>query len=167
MSEEASLESRINELEAIRSISNLESDYGFASDTGNVSMLLDLFTDDGVIVLPTGEKIVGKEAIRKFREDAPKRVAFSVHYLLNPHIVVDGDRAQARYYWLAALEWVNPKKAVWSSGYYQDEFVRTEKGWKFRQKKMNSFFRTSYNKGWVEERMMGVRTPCTPAKRRG
>lgn len=165
MSEEASLEMMIKKLEAIQAIINLESDYGFASDTGNVNLLLDLFTDDGVIVLPSGERIVGKEAIRKFREGAPKRVAFSVHYLLNPHIVVDGDRAQARYHWLAALEWVNPRKAVWSSGYYQDEFIRTENGWKFKQKKMNPLFRTSYDKGWVKERMMGTQSPDTAKKR--
>jgi len=167
MSEEASLEARVKELDAIQAIINLESDYGFASDTGNVNLLLDLFTDDGVIVLPNGEKIIGKEAIRKFRENAPKRVTFSVHYLLNPRIVIDGDRARARYYWLAALEWANPKKAVWSSGYYQDEFVRTENGWKFKQKKMNPLFRTSYDKGWVKERMLDTQTPDAAKQRTG
>ena len=144
--------------EAIHEIMNLESDYAFAVDTRQVDLFVNLFTEDGVIDLrPYGDRIVGKEALRKFREESPKKVAFSVHYLSNPHIVVNGDTARGRFYWLAALEWVATGEAVWSSGYYQDKFVRTAEGWKIKEKVMTWFYRTPYDKGWVKERIMGGR----------
>ena len=46
-------------------------------------------------------------------------------------------------------------EAVWSSGYYQDEFVKTDEGWKIKKKVMTWFFRTPYDKGWVKEKIMG------------
>lgn len=150
------LEARVRELEAIHEIMNLVADYAFAADTRQIDMYVDLFTEDGVIdVRPYGERIVGREAIRRFREQSPDKVASSVHYLHNPHIVVDGDTARGRFYWLAALHWVATDEAVWSSGYYQDEFVKTNEGWKIKKKVMTWFFRTPYDKGWVKEKIMG------------
>jgi len=156
MMKDQDVEFRLRDLEAVHEIMNLESQYAFAADTRQVDLYLDLFTEDGVIDLrPYGERIEGREAIRRFREASPEKVASSVHYLHNPHIVVDGNRARGRFYWLAALHWVATDEAVWSSGYYQDEFVRTEEGWKIKEKRMTWFFRTPYDKGWVKEKIMG------------
>jgi len=156
MNREESVESRLRRLEAVQEIMDLESQYAFAADTRDTDLYVSLFTEDGVIDLrPYGDRIVGREAIRRFRQASPDKVAFSVHYLHNPHIVVDGDRAWGRFYWLAALDWVATGEAVWSSGYYLDEFVRTDEGWRIKEKVMKWFFRSPYDKGWVKERIMG------------
>ncbi|NQT48646.1 MAG: nuclear transport factor 2 family protein [Chloroflexi bacterium] len=156
MSQEQDMEARLQKLEAIQEITNLESQYAFAADTRQVDIYVNLFTEDGVIDLrPYGERIMGREAIRRFREASPEKVAFSVHYLHNPHIVVDGNRAWGRFYWLAALNWAATNEAVWSSGYYEDKFVKTDEGWKIKEKVMIWFFRTPYDKGWVKEKIMG------------
>jgi ketosteroid isomerase-like protein len=156
MSTDKDMEARVRDLEAVHAIMNLEADYAFAADTRQTDLLVNLFTEDGVIdVRPYGERIVGREAIRRFRAESPNKVASSVHYLHNPHIVVDGNTARGRFYWLAALSWVATNEAVWSSGYYQDEFVKTDEGWKIKKKVMTWFFRTPYDKGWVKEKIMG------------
>jgi ketosteroid isomerase-like protein len=156
MSTDKDMEARVRDLEAVHAIMNLEADYAFAADTRQTDLLVNLFTEDGVIdVRPYGERIVGREAIRRFRAESPNKVASSVHYLHNPHIVVDGNTARGRFYWLAALNWVATNEAVWSSGFYQDEFVKTDEGWKIKKKVMTWFFRTPYDKGWVKEKIMG------------
>jgi ketosteroid isomerase-like protein len=158
MSKEKHLEARVRDLEAVHEIMNLEADYAYAADTQQSELYASVFAEDGVLDLrPFGDRIAGREAIRRFREESPKKVTFSVHYLHNPHIVVNGDTAKGRFYWLAALTWAATNEAVWSSGCYQDEFVKTNEGWKIKEKVMTWHYRTPYDKGWVKERMIGTK----------
>jgi len=146
----SNMEARIRDLQAIQDITNLESECAFAADTAQPDKYADIFTDDAVLDLrPFGERLEGREAIKKFRQDSPKRVAFSVHYLSNPHIVVNGNSAIGRVYWLAALTMADTNEDRWSSGYYLDEFVKTDHGWKIKKRVMTWFFRAPYEKGWA------------------
>ena len=155
-----SIEAKIHDLEAVHEIMNLEAECAFAADTGQADKYADIFTEDAVLDLrPYGEMLEGREAIRRFRQESPKRVAFSVHYLGNPHIVVNGTTATGRLYWLAALTMANTNEGVWSSGYYLDEFVKTEDGWKIKKRVMKWYYRTPYEKGWARERITAPQLP--------
>ncbi len=162
MNRDRSIEAEIRDLYAVHEIMNLEAECAFAADTGQADKYAAIFTDDAVLDFsPYGERLEGREAIRKFRQESPKRVAFSVHYLSNPCIAVNGNAATGRLYWLAALTMANTNEGRWSSGYYLDEFVKTEDGWKIKKRVMTWYYRTPYDKGWAGE---GITTPQSPNK---
>lgn len=63
-----------------------------------------------------------------------------MHSLHNAQIVVDGDTATGKLYFEATTHSVTDKIG-WSSGSYQDEYVRTPEGWKISKKVISFAFR--------------------------
>lgn len=160
MERDRTIEARIDEMEAVHDIMNLEAELAFAADNGQPDRYAELFTEDAVLDLrPNGELLKGREAIRRFRQESPKRVTFSVHYLSNPHIVVNGDTATGRLNWLAALTKADTNQGVWSSGYYLDQFAKTADGWRIKRRTMTWYYRTPYDKGWARERIGAPQRP--------
>jgi len=160
MNSDRGVEAKIHDLHAVHEILNLESELAFAADTKQTDKYADIFTEDAVLDLrPYAEVLQGREAIRRFRQESPKRVAFSVHYLTNPYIVVKGNTATGRIYWLAALTMAATEEGMWSSGYYVDEFVKTKDEWKIKKRTMTWFYRTPYEKGWARERISAPQLP--------
>ena len=157
MNTEKGLEARVRDLEAIHEIMNLEADYCYAADTQQPDSYANVFAKDGVLdVGPFGGRVTGREAIREFcREAFPPAFAFGMHCLHNPRIVVNGDTAKGRFYWEAALTWKATNEAVWQAGCYDDEYVKTDEGWKIKEKVITFYYFTPYDKGWVKERFIG------------
>jgi len=151
-------EARVRDLEAIQEIMNLEADYCYAADAQDPDAYARVFAQDGVLdVGPFGGRIAGKEAIREFCRTAfPATVGFMMHCLHNPRITVSGDKAKARFYWQAAVTWKATNEAVWQAGSYDDEFVRTNEGWKIKEKGISFFYATPYDKGWVKQQFLGT-----------
>jgi hypothetical protein len=55
--------------------------------------------------------------------------------LTNQVITVDGDSAQARTYVDALIMLADNNSGVNAAGFYDDEFVRTEKGWQIARRR--------------------------------
>ncbi|MEE8370173.1 MAG: nuclear transport factor 2 family protein [Dehalococcoidia bacterium] len=143
---ERDLEARIQELEDVRAIIDLEADYARAADTVDPDGYGNVFTEDGVIELgdrgeqPT-QRVSGRAAISDFcRNVIAKSYKFGMHSLHNAQIVVDGDTATGNLYFEATTHSATDKIG-WSSGSYQDEYVRTPEGWKISKKVISFAFR--------------------------
>ena len=88
------LERRIQVLEDIEAIKKLKHSYcAYCDDQYDADALADLFVEDAVWDGRERGRNDGREAIRAFFRNAPNRLPFAIHMVLNPIIEVDGDRA--------------------------------------------------------------------------
>jgi hypothetical protein len=58
-----------------------------------------------------------------------------MHRLTNQVVTVDGDSAQTRTYVDALIMLADNNSGVNAAGFYDDEFVRTEKGWQIARRR--------------------------------
>jgi hypothetical protein len=162
----ASLEQRLQRLEDIEAIKQLKADYCDACDGGwseerpghDWNRLQHIFTEDGVWDgSPISGRAEGHEQLREMYKGLQESVRFASHNLVNPQIKVDGDHATAKWSLLAMIGLPFPGRdpvATWFLLYYDDIYVRTESGWKVKEMKLSYAMATSFEKGWVKERIM-------------
>lgn len=96
---------------------------------------IELFADDGVLVLPDRTK--GKATL--IADGGPKGLLdlHATHYISSNHsIEIDGDVARSHSY-LLAVHVVDPadQKSGWMVGSYDNEYRRTEEGWRIARAK--------------------------------
>lgn len=155
MNEGLTIEERLKLLEDIEEIKRLKARYCHFADRGfegaghDDEGLAALFTDDGIWEGSPGPS-QGHEEITATAE---KFMPFGFHIAINPHIVVDGDRAHGMWWGLIPTTTAEGK-AVWTAGCYQNEFVRTADGWRFKHLRFQAAFKSSYENGWAKERFM-------------
>jgi len=128
------------------------SEYQDARDfgAGSGTHIANLFTADGIWEgVGQGAEALGSHHGRKAIErrfSAP--LPFSVHFLTNESITVDGDTAVGTWRYLQTT--VYKGQAVWIAGRYRNDFVRVEGQWKFRHVCIEAIFVTPYEDGWVK-----------------
>lgn len=145
------LERRIKALEDIEAIKRLKRDYcSYCDDHYDADALADLFTEDAVWDGGIRGKSEGREAIRQFFVNAPSRIPFAIHMVLNPVIDVHGDTANGTWYLFQPCTFADGNRAVWGSARYDEEYVRVDGEWKFQNLKLTSFFWTPFDEGWVQ-----------------
>lgn len=139
---------RVQRLEDIEAIRNLKTAYALAADdrqgfSVNLERAIPLFATNGAWESARFGRAQGREAVRQFLKNAPARIDWSLHYLIDASIEVARDRSSARgrWYLFETARMVNPKTAipemVWLAGVYDDEFVREEGKWKFSLVKLD------------------------------
>ena len=147
------LERRIRGLEDIEDIKRLKASYcAYCDDNYDVDNIVNLFVEDAVWDGGMRGRYEGKQEIREFFTNAPNRLPFAVHMVLNPIIRVDGDTATGTWYLLQACTYADGDRAVWGSARYDEEYVRVNGEWKFQNLKLTSFFWTPFDQGWVKTR---------------
>jgi uncharacterized protein (TIGR02246 family) len=87
-----------------------------------------LFTEDAVVIHPTGREFTGREKMMKMAAKTPKG---GRHYPGDSDIEVSGDQAKVSSRYRATL---GSGQEV--SGTYEDEVVRTPEGWLFARRKI-------------------------------
>jgi len=114
----------------------------------------DLFVEDGIWDgRPYSGYAEGRDQIRElFRKFGA--VVFIVHYVTNPLIEIDGDRATGHWHALVTATMPGPD-ALWILGTYEDEYVRTPSGWKIRRLRFVSAANSPYELGWAKQRFLG------------
>lgn len=110
--------------------------YVIAIDTRTPELLHGCFTQDAVLRLAGLPELTVDSYVALSREALPKLDA-TLHHLGLPAIEVDGDSAVARTYFMAnhvrnAL--APAPTGLMIGGWYDDELVRTEDGWRIRQR---------------------------------
>ncbi len=149
------LEQRLRLLEDIEEIKGLKARYAAACDNNyDPDTIAGLFVPDGVWDGGDLGRAEGREAIRAFFVKAPKAFPFAIHNVMNPIIEVSGDSARGQWYLLQPLTMAKGNQAAWLAGRYEDEYVRTAEGWRFRRLRFTPIFLTPYEEGWAKKRFV-------------
>jgi len=152
------LEARIRVLEDIEEVKRLMATYIYLIDDSQWDDVADLFADNARAEYGMLGSYDGKEAIATFfKEVVSKAWSWAVHQLLNPLVIVEGERAMGRWYIFCAATMPSPEgdRAMWIQGRYDNEFIKVGGRWKFSLLRLVFNFITPYDEGWVKSGMMG------------
>jgi hypothetical protein len=140
------IEQRLQILEDIQAITELKAKYANYADCGwgdrlsnNPDALAGLFVADGVWDCgPFGYAAGRRGILDTFASFTFLKVDF--HHFGNPLIKINGDTATGEWHGLFAI--VNEQEGTqqWVGARYNNEFVRTAEGWKFKYLKFTPAF---------------------------
>jgi len=145
-------EQRLRAIEDVQEITRLKGRYTMLADSGpdrphSGREISELFIEDGIWhIVPTGSAKVGRAAIKEHFDNV-QLFPFSYHLLGNPIIEVDGDTARGQWHVVVAFTHSEAGK-MWVAGYYDDEFVRTADGWRFRSLVCTAAAAAPYGASW-------------------
>ena len=149
-----SLEERLQVLEDVEAVKKLKARYTLAVDARDTEGIVSLFTADAVWDGGSFGRYEGADAIRSFFRAVPERLSFFVHYVSNPLIEIDGNRATGTWYLLEPCTFAEGDRAVWGSARYEERYRRVGSEWKFEEMRLVSLFWTPYEAGWVKKRFI-------------
>ena len=109
--------------------------YATGIDRRDWTLFHSIFTDDCELDYGEIGAFKGADAVTEFMRQAHALAAHTMHRLTNQVITVDGDSAQARTYVDALIMLADNSSGVNAAGFYDDEFVRTEKGWQIARRR--------------------------------
>jgi hypothetical protein len=136
------LEQRIQTLEDIEEIKKLQTFYVNCLTLANWEDLINCFTDDALLDIPSGLGR-GKAALSKIFKEGTARyhIGQEGNFLVHPIISVDGDKAKGS--WLLYEQYPQPRKLIpmidllkvedapdWMQGYYDMEYKKVDGKWK-------------------------------------
>lgn len=109
--------------------------YATGIDRRDWPLFRTVFTDD--CELDYGEVGCwhGVDAVAEFMQQAHAMAGHTMHRLTNQVITVDGDSAQARTYVDALIMLPDNNSGVNAVGFYDDDFIRTEEGWRIARRR--------------------------------
>lgn len=146
------LEQRIRRTEDIQAIVRLKSIYcntvdrGFAREKRAGEAIEDIFVADGIWdagAARSGKGWAGIKAALKSPEELP----FGLHLVLNPVIDVDGNTATGQWHLLMMMT-LPDGAPYWATAIYNDEFVRTPQGWRFKSIRITPILAAPHAQGW-------------------
>ena len=150
---EMTIEERLRRLEDIQDIIRLKTRYTELADSSSEKPhtgeeIGGLFTEDAIFhIVPTGAPpLIGSAAVTERFNDATL-YPYSYHLLGNPHIEVDGDSAKGRWHVTVALN-RRDMGAMWTTAFYEDEFVRTPSGWRIKSLRCTASAFAPFGQGW-------------------
>jgi hypothetical protein len=144
------IEQRMQIQEDIKEITELKSRYCRAADCGwdrsapDGAAMIGLFAENGVWDAGSFGVAMGHKEILEFF--SVTRNIFGIHYVMNPEIKVNGDTATG--HWSFFCPGSAGTTFLWIGGTYDDEFVRTPQGWKFKTLKVTIAFTSPPEKGF-------------------
>ncbi len=147
------LEARISALEDIEKIKDLRHTYCYMCDDYNMDGVIGLFSKTATADFHEFGQYDGIAEITKFyKEIIPEAMTFFVHMVSNPMInLIDSEHATGK--WYADVPATLSGEARWMCGRYEEEYVKENGVWKFKDMKFFWLYETPFDKGWVNERM--------------
>ena len=148
---------RVEKLEGIRAIKNLQRAFGYYVDRGLWGEAADLFADDGTIEIGLDGVYVGKARIREYLKrlhGGQEGLAYgqlNEWVTLQPAIAMapDGRTATGRWRDLGMLGQYK-KHAEWRDGIYENRYERGADGiWRIKALHLYVNFVAPYDKGWA------------------
>lgn len=149
------LAARLQRLEDIEAIKGLKARYCAHVDIRDEDAWVSLFTPDAVWDGGEFGRYEGEAAIRQFFRSIPGLLNFALHYVTNSFVEVDGDRATGHWYLLEPCTFADGNQAVWGAARYEEQYVRVQGEWKFKQIRLISWMWTPYDQGWAKRRFVG------------
>ena len=166
------LEQKIQRIEDINAIENLQRTYGFLVDKALWQEVADLFTEDGTLEIGGRGVFIGKARIYQYLlflgAEGPQYGRLIDHLQLQPvvHVAADGITARGRWRFLAQggelASADGPGTPASGTGYlgmgtYENEYVKEGGVWKIR--KLHAYFRmyTRDVDGWGKTALPNTR----------
>jgi 3-phenylpropionate/cinnamic acid dioxygenase small subunit len=112
--------------------------YATGIDRRDWSLFRTVFTDDCELDYGEIGAWHGIDAVAEFMQQAHAMAGHTLHRLTNQVITVNGDRAEARSYVDALIMVGDNTSGVNGIGYYDDELVRTDTGWRIARRRFTT-----------------------------
>lgn len=151
------LQKRVQTVEDVQAITNLENAYGFYVDKHLWHQVIDLFSEDATVEISDRGIFVGKEGVSRIFLDGlgGGKVGLDHGQLYN-HIQVegvvnvapDGQHAKGRFRAMVQVASAKFKSATLSDGIYENEFVKKDGVWMFSKMRFWPTYYTPYKEGW-------------------
>ena len=148
---------RVQKLEGVRAIKNLQRAFGYYVDRGLWGEAADLFADDGTIEIGLDGVYQGKARIREYLKRLHGGQEGLIYGQLNEWVTLqpaitmaaDGRSATARWRDLGMLGQYK-KHAEWRDGIYENRYERGADGiWRIKALHLYVNFVAPYDKGWA------------------
>jgi hypothetical protein len=144
----SSLEQRVSRLEDVLAIQTLKYQYAAYCDSGyDLDGLCSIFVPDGRWVAKGYGDYVGHAQIRDYFAELSKTVADVLHYVTSPRIQIadDSQSATGRFYLLCLCKQRRREDPavtypVIIVGTYDDQFVKSDGRWLFRELRVDVRF---------------------------
>lgn len=121
-------------------IMQLRAAYSHHIDAGNWESWAALFTEDAECDYGF-KQVTGRQEVEEFgRESIEPRFDRSFHMAHMPIVELNGDEGVGAWYLHVYYE--RPGSSGWILGRYEDEYARTEAGWKFQALSVEVFVDT-------------------------
>lgn len=146
------IERRLKVLEHVEEIRKLKVRYCHSVDAYDADTTASFFTEDAIFDVGPRGRCEGRQQVLEFFKGSRERLPFFVHMVMNPLIEVDGDTAKGSWYLMQASTVGGTNEAVWGSARYDDEYVRVDGKWMFKNVAVTMFFWTPFDQGWVKKR---------------
>lgn len=151
-----SLEERVQIIEDREEIMRLRTRYALLNDGGwngitthhDIDGLMEMFAPDATWDgTPINPKVEGKSAIQDLMTGF-QATKFVIHNVMNPIIDIVGDTATGD--WHAIIVATEQGKALWVFGKYEEDYVRVEGRWKFKNVRFVTTAICPYEEGWAK-----------------
>jgi hypothetical protein len=133
----ATLEERVERLEAEREILRTIHDYSHAMDYGFEEVFADCWTQDAWLQWPGRPRFEGRDSIMAAFRDPARTFApdrYTKHFVATPRIEIDGRRATVSSYFSALLN-VEGEPQLLGFGRYRDVLAACDDGrWRFEER---------------------------------
>ena len=154
--EAAELTQRVERLEGVRAIKNLQRAFAYYVDRGLWSQAADLFTDDGTFEMGIDGVYVGRERIAEYLRLLHGGQEGLIYGQLNEWVTLqpaitmsdDAQNATARWRDLGMLGQYH-ERAEWRDGIYENSYVREGGVWKIESLHLYVNFLAPYAEGWA------------------
>ncbi|OAN38538.1 nuclear transport factor 2 family protein [Mycolicibacterium iranicum] len=112
--------------------------YGTGIDRRDWPLFRTVFTDDCVLDYGEIGHWHGVDAVVDFMVAAHDMAGHTLHRITNQAVSIDGDTATAQAYVDALIMSQDNTSGVNAAGFYDDELVRTDTGWRIRRRRFTT-----------------------------
>ena len=152
------LEARIRKVEDRQEIMNLQAQYSFLIDTGQLEQLMELFAEDFSWEVGVKQMVIisSKPELLEYLKGADAGNEMTRHQVLTPYIEVEEDKARGTWYLFGPGTSITEEgeSANWTHGKYENEYVKEGGEWKISLLNFKFNFRSPYEDGWVKTPMI-------------
>ena len=114
--------------------------YASGIDRRDWALLRACFTDDCVADYGDIGVWNGPDEIAVFMEEAHRGCGYTLHRITNEAVFVEGDDVRTRCYVDALIMGADNLTGVRAVGFYDDELVRTPRGWQIDRRRFTPVF---------------------------
>lgn len=145
------LAQRITRLEDIEAIKQLKARYcSICDDDHNPERITSVFSEDAIWEGKGIGRAEGHAAIRELFVGFQKSISYSQHMVMNPIIDVNGERANAVWYFFGPFTMRDGNQAKWLTARYHEDYVKVNGEWKIKHLRVKGpAMSADYEKGWA------------------